>query len=104
MAQYRGAALSAFGDVENALGALAHQAAQESAAENQVAQDQRLLRAAQNKYRAGAADFLVVVDAQRSLYAASDQLAQVRASRLSASVALFKALGGGWTESDRPNK
>ena len=98
LAQYRGVAFSAFGDVENALGNLVHAAAQQQAAENQVAQSQRLLAAAQNKYRAGAADFLVVVDAQRTLYSARDQLAQIRLARLSASIALFKALGGGWRE------
>ena len=85
LAQYRGAAFAAFGDVENALGNLAHQATQETAAQNQVAQSEKLLLAAQNKYRAGAADFLVVVDAQRTLYAARDQLAQIRVNRLSAS-------------------
>jgi NodT family efflux transporter outer membrane factor (OMF) lipoprotein len=102
LAQYRGVAFAAFGDVENALGNLAHEAAQDMAAQNQVTQSERLLMAAQNKYRAGSADFLVVVDAQRSLYAARDQLAQIRVARLSASVALFKALGGGWTEAQLP--
>jgi len=97
VAQYRAAVFSALGDVENALGNLGHAAAQERAAQNQVAQAERLLRAAQNKYRAGGADFLVVVDAQRTLYTARDQLAQIRLGRLSASVALFKALGGGWS-------
>ena len=98
LAQYRGAAFAAFGDVENALGNLAHSAAQADSAQNQVAQSEKLLRAAQNKYSAGAADFLVVVDAQRSLYAARDQAAQSRAARLAASIALFKALGGGWRD------
>jgi NodT family efflux transporter outer membrane factor (OMF) lipoprotein len=102
LAQYRGASFAALGDVENALGNHAHARAQEAAAQNQVAQSERLLRAAQNKYRAGSADFLVVVDAQRILYAARDQLAQIRAARLSASVALFKALGGGWNGDELP--
>src|SRR5207302_63828 len=41
---------------------------------------------------------LVVTDAERTLYAARDQLADVRRARLAASVALFKALGGGTVE------
>lgn len=102
VAQYRGASFAAFGDVENALGNLAHSAAQADAAQNQLGQSEKLLRAAQNKYRAGAADFLVVVDAQRSLYAARDQAAQLRAGRLAAAVALFKALGGGWSGDKSP--
>ena len=104
LAQYRGTAFAALGDVENALGNLAHAAAQQQAAQNQVAESEKLLRAAQNKYRAGSSDFLVVVDAQRTLYAARDQLAQLRQSRLSASVALFKALGGGWNGGNTPEK
>ena len=103
VAQYRGAVFAALGDVENALGNLAHAAAQEESARNQVTQSEKLLIAAQNKYRAGSVDFLIVVDAQRTLYAARDQLAQLRQARLSASVGLFKALGGGWTEGNMPN-
>ncbi len=98
LASYRGVMLASLQDVENALGNVAHLAAQENAGENQLAQSERLLTAAQNKYRAGSADYLVVVDAERTLYAARDQMAQIRLARLSASVALFRALGGGWTE------
>ena len=95
-AAYRAAVLSAFGDVENALGSLSHLAAQQHALEEQVTQAEGVLRAAQRKYTAGGADFLVVTDAQRSLYAARDQLADIRRAHLAASVVLFKALGGGW--------
>ena len=71
--------------------------AQEAALRDQVTQAEKVLRAAQRKYRAGSADFLVVTDAQRSLYAARDQLSDIRRARLAASVALFKALGGGFS-------
>jgi hypothetical protein len=46
--------------------------------------------------REGAGDLLAVLDAQRSLFAAQDQLAQARLDRLAAAVELFRALGGGW--------
>jgi len=39
-----------------------------------------------------------VLDAQRTLFAAQDQLAELRQSRLDAAVSLYKALGGGWSE------
>jgi len=39
---------------------------------------------------------LVVLDAQRTLFQAEDQLAQIRLARLQAAVGLYKALGGGW--------
>ena len=48
------------------------------------------------RYREGADDLLSVLDAQRTLFDAQDQLAQVRLDRLDGAVALFKALGGGW--------
>jgi NodT family efflux transporter outer membrane factor (OMF) lipoprotein len=96
LAAYRATVIAAFGDVENALGSLAHLSAQETALQDQVSQSEAVLRAAQRKYTAGGADFLVVTDAQRGLYTARDQLSDMRRARLAASVALFKALGGGW--------
>jgi NodT family efflux transporter outer membrane factor (OMF) lipoprotein len=97
LAAYRAAVIAAFSDVENALGSAAHLAAQENALREQVVQSEKVLGAAQRKYQSGYADFLMVTDAQRSLYAARDQLADIRRARLAASVALFKALGGGWS-------
>ena len=52
---------------------------------------------AETRYKAGADDLLTVLDAQRTLFAAQDQLAQIELSRLQAAVSLYKALGGGWT-------
>lgn len=96
LAAYRAAVMSALSDVENALGNTAHLAAQEDALRDQVTQNEKVLRAAQRKYQAGYADFLAVTDAERSLYAARDQLSDVRRARLTASVTLYKALGGGY--------
>lgn len=98
LSAYQAAVLAAFGDVENALGALSHLADQERALTEQVTQSEAVLRAALRKYTAGGADFLVVTVAQRSLYAARDQLADIHRARLAASVVLFKALGGGWQQ------
>ncbi|HYS45773.1 MAG TPA: hypothetical protein VEM35_05015 [Rhizomicrobium sp.] len=39
----------------------------------------------------------MVTDAQRALHTARDQLSDICRARLVASVALFKALGGGFT-------
>jgi multidrug efflux system outer membrane protein len=96
LAAYRAAVLSSFSDVENALGSFAHLTAQEAALRDQVTQSEKVLAAARRKYLAGSADFLVVTDAQRALYTARDQLSDIRRARLAASVALFKALGGGF--------
>ena len=96
LAAYRAAVISSFSDVENALGSFAHLTAQEAALREQVTQAEKVLIAARRKYVAGSADFLVVTDAQRALYSARDQESDIRRARLAASVALFKALGGGF--------
>ena len=102
LAAYRAAVIAAFADVENALGNIQHLSAQEDALKEQVAEDEKVLRAAQRKYLAGYADFLVVTDAERTLYAARDQYSDIRRAHLVATVGLFKALGGGWSAQKRP--
>ncbi|MNG41532.1 Toluene efflux pump outer membrane protein TtgF precursor [compost metagenome] len=42
-------------------------------------------------------NYLAVLDAQRELFAAQQQLHSDRLRQLSSEVALFKALGGGWS-------
>jgi outer membrane protein TolC len=37
-----------------------------------------------------------LLDAQRTLYQATDSLGQIKLARLQAVVALYQALGGGW--------
>jgi outer membrane protein, multidrug efflux system len=59
-------------------------------------------RLAEIRYKAGADDLLTVLDAQRTLFAAQDQLAQIQLSRLQAAVSLYKALGGGWGAAAAP--
>ena len=93
---YRKAILAALADVESALAAGGRTAAQESFQEQVVQQARVALRLAEIRYREGADDLLTVLDAQRTLFQAGDQLAQIRLSRLQASVGLFKALGGSW--------
>ncbi len=102
LAAYRAAVVNAFSDVENALGRLSHLGAQEAALKEQVAQDEKVLAAARRKYGAGYADFLAVTDAERTLYAARDQLVETRRARLAASLSLFKALGGGYPAQAEP--
>jgi multidrug efflux system outer membrane protein len=97
LAAYRAAAIAAFSDVENALGNISHLAAQEAALREQVVQAEKVLGAARRKYTAGYGDFLIVTVAERTLNAAKDQLADIHRARLVALVALYKALGGGWT-------
>jgi outer membrane protein TolC len=61
-----------------------------------VDRNRRAVDLANTLYQGGARDFLNVIDAQRALALAEDQL--VQSDRLIATdlVALYKALGGGW--------
>jgi outer membrane protein, multidrug efflux system len=94
---YRGTILTAFGDVENALVATSRNAQQEALQSEVRTESSEALRLAEVRYRAGADDLLVVLDAQRTLFQAQDQLAQARLARLQAAVSTYRALGGGWT-------
>lgn len=97
LAHYRAAIVAAFADTEVALNAVAGIAAQSAAQAEELAQAQRALTLAERRYRAGADSLLTLLDAQRTLYAAQDGAVQLQALGLQASVALYKALGGGWS-------
>ncbi|MBW7903089.1 MAG: efflux transporter outer membrane subunit [Rhodocyclaceae bacterium] len=96
LANYRQAIVDAFADVELVLNAVAGLDAQAALQAEELAQAQRALTLAESRYRAGAESLLTLLDTQRTLYAAQDAAAQLRLARLSSSVALYRALGGGW--------
>ena len=93
---YQQASLSAYREVEDALVDQRSQAEQEQALIEFANQAQQAYNLAALQYREGATDLLTLLDAQRTLLSAQDQLVQARLGRLSAAVALAKALGGGW--------
>jgi len=84
--------------VETTLGSITNLDAQLGFQAEQVAQSELAFDIAQARYREGVDDFLIVLDAQRSLYQARDQLGLVRLQQLLSLVALYKALGGGWED------
>lgn len=71
--------------------------------DQEVEQSRIAFQLAERRYRAGAETLLTVLDTQRSLYQAQDQQARLQLSQLQASVALYKALGGGW-QADSPTR
>ena len=101
---YRKSILAALADVESALASSSRTADQELLQEQVLEQARRALRLAEIRYRGGVDDLLTVLDAQRTLFQAEDQLAQIRLSRLQASIGLFKALGGGWKMTEPPRQ
>lgn len=93
---YRQTVLSAYRDIEDALAGIAFFAAQESALATARQHAAEALRLAEVRYRAGATDFLAVLDAQRGLIGAEAAVINARFFRLTSLVDLYRALGGGW--------
>jgi NodT family efflux transporter outer membrane factor (OMF) lipoprotein len=93
---YRGAIINGFADVEKALNSIRGLDEQRQWQSEELNQAQTAFNIAQSRYQAGAEDLLTVLETQRTLYAAQDLNVQLRLSRMQASIALYKALGGGW--------
>ncbi|MDB5754326.1 MAG: multidrug transporter [Massilia sp.] len=53
------------------------------------------------RYRSGAASYLDLLDAQRSLFAAQQASVQANLQRLQNQVTLYRVLGGGWTSASK---
>ncbi len=94
---YRGAVLTALGDVENALVGVDRLAAQMQTAERRRAVLAQSLSFAKDRYEAGYASYLEQIDAQRNLFQAEIEVINLRQSQLDNLVALYRALGGGWS-------
>jgi multidrug efflux system outer membrane protein len=101
LAAYEQTALSAFEDVENALVAYANEQVRRRSLEDAVQSSQKSLRLANQLYASGLANFINVLDAERSLYQAQDALVQSDRTVSTDVIALYKSLGGGW-ESQSP--
>lgn len=94
---YRKTVLTAFREVEDALATARRTAEQVTALEGQRDALADALHLANNRYRAGYSPHLDVLDAERGLLSAELVLIQARADRLNAYVALYQAMGGGWS-------
>jgi outer membrane protein, multidrug efflux system len=98
LAAYEGTVLQALHDAETALVNLNELQRQGQALLAAAEAARTAARLARIRYDAGATDLLAVLDAQRQVLGAEDQLAQSATATASAVVAVFKAFGGGWSE------
>ena len=96
VAGYRQQVLVAFAEVEDSLVDVRTLDEQGEATREAVASAGRALAIAQARYRAGATGYLDVIDAQRSLLSVQRLETQIRGARAGSTVALIRALGGGW--------
>lgn len=99
VAEYRGSVLNAFAQVEDNLAALRVFADQARLQAVAVETSRRAAQLADKRYRAGYSSYFEVIDAERSLLNAERTAVVVQGARANATVALVRALGGGWDSS-----
>jgi NodT family efflux transporter outer membrane factor (OMF) lipoprotein len=96
VANYRQTVLTAFQQVEDdmvSLTLLARQAEVEDRAVNAAVEAEKLIT---NQYRAGTVAYTNVVTAQTAALSAKQSALSIRQNRLTSTVALLQAMGGGW--------
>jgi NodT family efflux transporter outer membrane factor (OMF) lipoprotein len=98
VAQYERAIQTAFREVADTLAGRTTLADQLQAQINVAEAEAVRLRLSTLRYEAGVANFLDLLDAQRSLFAARQAVIQTRLLQLQNQVLLYRALGGGWTD------
>ena len=94
---YEQTVLEAFSDVEQTLSAIAATELETERNTELVISYRSILEMAYALYRNGMADYLDVIDAERTLYTAQMTLVELLASQYINYATLCKALGGGWT-------
>ena len=98
VARYELAIQTAFREVSDALNARGTYRDQRGSQEALVAANGDVYRLAEVRFRSGLDSYLTTLDAQRSLYAAQQQLVILRQAELANQVTLYKTLGGGWNQ------
>jgi multidrug efflux system outer membrane protein len=98
VARYEQRLLIALREVADALVAREKLAEVRAEQERAVAALRESLRFARTRYLGGLASYLEVLDAQQQLFPAENDLARTRRDQLLVIVALYRTLGGGWSQ------
>jgi len=104
VATYRSTVLAAFRDIEDQLSDLTLLSDKAKSLEETLANALELSRLTEIQYRQGLTTYLQVIDANQTLLTNQLSAAQAQSQRLSATVLLIKALGGGWPGEDSAPK
>ena len=99
VAAYRQTVLTAMQQVEDDLAALRILSGEADKVEETVQSANRALTISAAQYRAGTASYLTVITSQATLLSANVTAVTLQTRRLTASVQLIGALGGGWNPS-----
>ena len=93
---YHQAVLGAWHDVINALTSYRTEQSRRDRLQAQVGHARQALDLARSRYEQGVAEIAILLDNERTLLGAEQQLAQSTTNVSTDLVALYKALGGGW--------
>jgi outer membrane protein, multidrug efflux system len=96
VASYEAAIQQAFREVADGLAARGTYTLQLSTQESDARNANEYVALSQARFKQGLDGYLVVLDAQRTLFGAQQHLLASRREQLSAEVGLFRAMGGGW--------
>jgi len=96
--QYRSSVLHAAEDVEDAFSLLVQSENRRNEIVREIAELQRVRDRSEESYSAGVTPLTDVLDADRQLLVAKDDLAVARENAARAAVGSYRALGGGWTQ------
>lgn len=99
LAGFDGAVLRALQETETALSAYAHRLERRQSLREASQQARIAANISRAQLREGRVDFLIVLDAERTLAETEADLALADAQVAEAQIDLFRALGGGWQES-----
>jgi outer membrane protein TolC len=104
VAAYRETVLTAMQQVEDNLAALRILSGEADKVQQTVQAAKRALDISTAQYRSGTASYLPVILSQTALLSADVTAVTLLTRRLTASVLLIEALGGGWNASQLPTK
>jgi multidrug efflux system outer membrane protein len=97
LASYQSAVLLALEETEDALVNYGLAQSRRQTLEQAAAASSKAANLARQRFEGGLTDFLNVLDAERDALSAQDSLAQSRTQTATSLIAVYKALGGGWT-------
>jgi NodT family efflux transporter outer membrane factor (OMF) lipoprotein len=103
VAQYEKSIQTAFREVADALAGQATFSEQLRAQQATAQSEAERFRLSDLRYRSGTANYLDLLDAQRSLFVAQQSAVEANLARLQNQVTLYRVLGGGWSEPANPN-
>jgi len=103
VANYRQTVLTAFQTVEDNLAALRILEEEAHAQEEAVQAAQRSMALTMNQYKAGLVNYLNVITTQTIALSSETTAVQILGRRMTATVLLIEALGGGWNTTNLPS-